>query len=164
MGGSGGGFGSDDFRTIEERIKQSLAAAQGDGVRHVFISFDHDDLDKVTLLRGQAKNDRLELEFDDHSLRKPFDSADAEYIRAGIRERIARSSVTVVFLSDASATSKWVNWEIEESLRRGKGVVGVYQDTHPKSLPPAFKANRCKAVPWKLDQLQSAIEEASTKR
>ena len=147
------------------RLSKGLAEAKDDISRHVFISFDHADLDEVNLLRGQAKNDKLDLHFDDHSVKEPYDSANADYIKRNIREKIDNCSVTVVYLSDKTASSKWVNWEIEESLKRGKGVIGVYKgDTPPSETPLAFQQNGCKAVKWEHVTLAKAIENASTKR
>jgi hypothetical protein len=166
MGGSsGGGLSSSDIKRLEEQVKQKLNEAKGDTSRHVFISFDHEDLDEVNLLRGQAKNDKADLQFDDHSVKEPFDSANADYIKRQIRDKIDRCSVTVVYLSEKTASSKWVNWEIEESIERGKGVIGVYNgDKAPTNVPPAFQQNGCKSVKWEHTALMKAIEDASTKR
>lgn len=164
-GGSGGGLLSSDIKSLEEKVKQRLAEAKGDVSRHVFISFDHEDLNEVNLMRGQAKNDNVDLQFDDHSVKEPYDSINADYIKRNIREKIDRCSVTVVYLTDKTASSKWVNWEIEESLKRGKGVIGVYKgDTSPTMMPPAFQQNGCKAVKWEHAAMMKAIEEASTRR
>lgn len=166
MGGSTGGstFASDK-KKMEEIVKQRLAKAKDDVSRHVFISFDHEDLNEVNLLRGQAKNDATNLQFDDHSVKEPYDSTNADYIKRNIREKIDRCSVTMVYLSEKSASSKWVNWEIEESFKRGKGVIGVYQgDAPPAKTPPAFTQNACKTVKWEHAALIKAIEEASTRR
>jgi hypothetical protein len=166
MGGSGGGgIPPSDLKRLEEKAKDTLKSASAETSRHVFISFAHEDLDEVNLLRGQAKNEKTDLTFDDFSVKEAFDSANAEYIKRQIRERIDRCSVTVVYLSRHSASSKWVNWEIEESFRRGKSVIGVYQGNNaPKHLPPAFRATRCKAVKWEHAALMKAIEDASSKR
>ncbi len=166
MGGSTGGrLDSSDIKRLEEKAKQKLSEAKDDASRHVFISFDHDDLDDVNLLRGQAKNDKVDLQFDDHSVKEPFDSTNADYIKRQIREKIDRCSVMVVYLSEKTASSKWVNWEIEESIKRGKGVIGVYKgDKAPASVPPAFQQNGCKSVKWEHAALMKAIEDASTKR
>jgi len=164
-GGSGGGLFGSDIKSLEEKVKQRLAEAQADVSRHVFISFAHEDMGEVNLLRGQAKNDKLDLQFDDHSVKEPYDSTNADYIKRNIREKIDRCSVTVVYLTDKTASSKWVNWEIEESLKRGKGVIGVYKgDTPPAKAPPAFQQNSCKIVKWEHAALMAAIEEASTRR
>jgi hypothetical protein len=166
MGGSTGGrLDSSDIKRLEEQAKQKLSEARGDISRHVFISFDHEDMDEVNLLRGQAKNDKVDLQFDDHSVKDPFDSANTDYIKRQIREKIDRCSVTLVYLSEKTASSKWVNWEIEESIKRGKGVVGVYTgDKAPTSVPTAFQQNGCKSVKWEHAALMKAIENASTKR
>jgi hypothetical protein len=164
-GGRGGGISSDDLRRLEDRAKQRLRDAGSDVSRHVFISFAHEDLDEVNLLRGQAKNEGTDLEFSDYSVKEPFDSANADYIRRQIRERIDQTSVSIVYLTPNSAKSPWVNWEIEESLRRGKGVVGVYKgESPPRDLPPAFVENKCKSVQWTHEGLARAIEEASANR
>lgn len=164
-GGSGGGLFGSDIKSLEERVKQRLTEAKSEVSRHVFISFDHEDLNEVNLLRGQAKNDKIDLQFDDHSVKAPYDSNNADYIKRQIREKIDRCSVTVVYLTEKSATSQWVNWEIEESLKRGKGVIGVYKgDAPPKTMPIAFDQNSCKSIKWTHEGLMKAIEDASTKR
>lgn len=166
MGGSsGGGLLGPDIRKLEEKIKQRLAEAKAEIKRHVFISFSHEDLDEVNLLRGQAKNDKVDLQFDDHSVKEPYNSTAADYIKRNIREKIDRCSVTVVYLTEKSASSEWVNWEIEESIKRGKGVIGIYKgDAPPADLPPAFRQNGCSAVRWEHTGLMKAIEDASTNR
>lgn len=166
MGGSsGGGLFSSDIRSLEDKVKQRLAEAKRDVSRHVFISFDHEDLDEVNLLRGQAKNDKMDLQFDDHSVKEPYDSTNADYIKRNIREKIDRCSVTLVYLTDKTASSKWVNWEIEESLKRGKSVIGVYKgEAPPVKTPLAFQQNKCKAVKWEHAAMTKAIEDASTNR
>ncbi len=166
MGGSvGGGLLGSDIKSLEDKVKQRLAEAKGEVSRHVFISFDHEDLNDVNLLRGQAKNDKVDLQFDDHSVKEPYDSNNADYIKRNIREKIDRCSVTVVYLSDKSATSKWVNWEIEESLKRGKGVIGVYKgETPPTKTPPAFQQNGCKSVKWEHEAIMKAIKDVNAKR
>src|SRR5262245_37657980 len=110
MGGSGGGgIPSSDLKRLEERAKEALQKSARETSRHVFISFAYEDLDEVNLLRGQAKNENADLAFDDHSVKEAFDSANADYIKRQIREKIDRCSVTVVYLSKNSASSKWVN-------------------------------------------------------
>ena len=106
MGGSyGGGLSNLDIQSLSEKVRQKLADAKSDVSRHVFISFDHEDLNEVNLLRGQAKNDKVDLQFDDHSVKEPFDSTNADYIKRQIREKIDRCSVAVVYLSDKTVES-----------------------------------------------------------
>ena len=164
-GGGGGGISFSTLQSLEETAKQKLKETTGDVSRHVFISFANEDMAEVNLLRGQAKNEKNDLQFDDFSVKEAFNSENADYIKRQIREKIDRVSVTVVYLSDHSAQSEWVSWEIEESIRRGKGVVGVYKgDTPPVNLPKAFTENGCASVKWTHDELMQAIEKASQKR
>ena len=165
MGGGGGYFSSDDHKDLERLAKREIKKASESIKRNVFISFNSDDLDEVNLLRGQAKNDNTDLEFSDRSLKEPFNSENADYIKRGIREKIDQASVAVVYLSKNSNKSKWVNWEIEESMRKGKGVIGVYKgDNPPPTLPKIFSDNNLKAVKWTHENLNNAIEEASQNR
>jgi hypothetical protein len=153
----GGGGGSNDrgIPADEERIAKKEAEARAElerarGVRrNLFISFAHEDLDEVNLFRGQAKNERSDIEFVDRSVREPFDSNRADYIRQRISERIRQSSMTVVYLSDSSANSSWVNWEIERSIELGRKVVAFHKgDTPPRDLPRAVEAYKIKIVKW----------------
>jgi hypothetical protein len=164
-GGSGGSIPSGDIRKLETKAKEKLLEATGGISRHVFLSFAYEDVDDVNLLRGQAKNEKTELQFDDFSVKEAFNSKNADYIKRQIREKIDRCSVTLVYLSERSSKSEWVNWEIEESIRRGKGVRGVYKgETAPKILPRSFISNGCKLIKWSHEELKKAIDEASQKR
>jgi len=151
MGGGGGGSSSiGNIQSLVDKAKQELRKSEQQGEkRNVFISFAYEDINQVNLLRGQAKNENSPLEFNDWSVSEPFESERAAYIRQKIAERIEKSSLTVVFLSDATAKSKWVGWEIEKSIEMGKHVLGVYpQDSKPTSLPEPIAKNGIKCVPW----------------
>lgn len=105
--------------------------------RHVFLSFVEEDLELVRLFRGQAKNEKSDVEFSDHSVQEPFDSTNAEYIRRRIRELLTRVSVTVVLIGETTYTSSWVDWEIRTTASLGGGLVGMrlhslYKDAVPK--------------------------------
>ncbi len=150
MGGGGGNYRSiGDIQSLVDRAKQEMQESEQSGRRNVFISFAYEDLKEVNLLRGQAKNENLPLEFNDWSVSEPIDSERAPYIKQKISERIAQSSVTVVFLSEQTAKSNWVQWEIEESIKQGKQVIGVYpKGSEPRILPAAFKTHGLKHVVW----------------
>lgn len=147
MGGSstGGWSRLGDVRSLEQKAK----AALNEGKRNVFISFATEDMAEVNLLRGQAKNDNNDIEFNDHSVREPYDSEQAEYIKRKIAERINRSSITVVFLSKDTAQSKWVKWEVEKSLELGKKVVAVHSGSQLNGTEPKWISdNGIKTVAW----------------
>ena len=124
MGGGGGGGWSSlgDIRSLEAKAREAL----GEGKRNVFISFAMEDERDVNLLRATAKNENSDIEFNDHSVKEPYDSERADYIRQKISERIDRCSVTVVHLTLSALQSRWVRWEVEKSLALGKTVIAAH--------------------------------------
>jgi hypothetical protein len=166
MGGRGGlRLPIRTLADLEQKAKTILREGALSERSNVFISFASEDLNDVNLLRGQALNAESELVFNDWSLREPFDSERAEYIRRGIRERIRQSSVTVVYVSEMTHGSKWVDWEIRESVALGKGVVAVHKgDTCPRTLLPALVEIGVRPIPWTHPGLMDAIRNARRER
>ena len=163
--GKDSGLNNEQRSWFERFAKKDIEKGNGGKIRNVFISFDSDDLDEVNLLRGQAKNESSNIEFNDYSLKAPFNSKNADYIKRGIRERIRQSSVTVVYLTDKTAGSKWVNWEIRESIAMGKGVLAMHKgNTPPKRLPKAITENKIKVYSWKQQLISDAIQNEAENR
>jgi len=129
--------------------------------KKIFISFKHEDKQLVDSFRAQAKNENSELDFIDMSLKVPFNSENAEYIRKGIRARIEQCSVTVVMVTDKTHESDWVNWEIRESIKLNKSVVIIDKTDGKGPLPKAVKENRdkIKIVPWKHRDIMDALDK-----
>ncbi len=165
MGGGGGySFSPVDKKELEKKAKEHLRNA-GESKRNVFISFSSDDMDEVNLLRGQAKNEGVDLEFSDHSVKKAYNSEQDEYIKRQIRGKIEKASVTMVYLSPNSMKSDWVKWEIEQSKKMGKGVIAVFKgDKLPANIPSYIKDNVSSIVQWKHASIMKAIEDASRNR
>jgi len=165
MGGSGGGIPIDDDKLdeLEDLARRTIRERIPPKKRNIFISFAYEDSNEVNLLRAQAKNENNELEFNDYSVKEAFDSQNAEYIRRRIRERIRQSSVTVVYISNDTVKSKWVDWEIRESARLGKGIVAVHKgDSPPQRLPLALKEMGISPTSWSpTTEFTKAIDKAS---
>ena len=107
--------------------------------RRIFISFDHADTEQVNGFLG-LRNVLDNLEFYNHKLDRRIQSNDSNYVTRIIREEYLRpASVTVVLIGNNTAASPWVRWEIEESLRQGKGILGIrLKDSHgaiPAGIP-----------------------------
>jgi len=167
MGGGGGGRGpsKEDLSRLEELARRTLREGAEPSKCNVFISFVSEDINDINLLRGQAKNESSDIEFNDWSLREPFDSKRAEYIKRGIKDRIERSSVTLVYVSEHTADSKWVDWEIRESVRMGKGVIAIHKgEQPPQKVPNALKELKIPIIPWTQKGMAAAIEKASKKQ
>jgi|SRR5712692_6403630 len=93
--------------------------------RRIFISFDHDDQQQVNGFLG-LREFVDNFEFYNHKLDRRIQSNNGEYIGRVIREEyIHPASVTVVLIGNRTAFSDWVKWEIQESIRQGKGLLGI---------------------------------------
>lgn len=148
MGGSSGGGYSrlGDVKGLEQKAKEALKG----GRKNVFLSFSVKDIDEVNLVRAHAKNENSDIEFNDRSVREPYNSERAEYIRSRLKERINQASTTVVYVSENTARSDWVKWEVETSLSLGKRVIAMYKGDHPPKSPPGWMNDqRITAVAWK---------------
>src|SRR4030066_274658 len=99
--------------------------------RRIFISFDHDDTEQVNGFLG-LRNIVDNLEFYNHKLDHRINSSDEVYVKRVIRdEYIAPASVTVVLIGNNTYRSQWIKWEIAESTRQGKGLLGIHlKDTN----------------------------------
>lgn len=166
MGGGGGySFNPDDLDRLEKKAKEKLTEGDSPSKRNVFISFVNEDIAEVNLLRGQAKNETSDLEFSDYSVKEPFDSKNAEYIKRNIKEKIEKTSITLVYVTKETAASKWVRWEVEQSLKMGKGVLAVYKgEKLPSNIPQYIKDNNIKLVKWSHKELTNAIEKTVKER
>ncbi|MBI2857231.1 MAG: TIR domain-containing protein [Chloroflexi bacterium] len=130
--------------------------------RRIFISFDHDDTDQVNGFLG-LRNIVDGVEFYNHKLDHRVNSRDVEYVRRVIREEyISPASVTVVLIGNQTAQSPWVKWEIQESLRQGKGILGIRL---PGAFGPAPDGIPSNAVGgWDPEKFPSWIEWAFQQR
>jgi DNA-directed RNA polymerase subunit L len=132
--------------------------------RNVFLSFVEEDLNLVNLFRGQAKNENNDLEFSDYSVKEPFDSENADYIRQEIRNLIKKVSVTLCLIGETTYKSRWVDWEIKTSAELGKGLVGVRLYSSSKDIvPQSLIDNKAEIVDWNIKEIVQAIERAAKK-
>jgi hypothetical protein len=106
--------------------------------RKVFFSFQY----KADIMRAaQVRNSWVVTGLRES---KPFVDAaewetvmrkDDETIKRWIRDQMDGTSVTVVLVGASTYDSKWVKFEIEESYKKGKGIVAVriHNVRHPQT-------------------------------
>jgi len=153
-------------------------------VRHrVFISYHHDDQDevedfietfdherKVFITRGLGVGMEQDI----------IDSNDTEYVMRRIRELYLKedSTVTIVLIGKCTWARRYVDWEIQASLRHGEtitpnGLLGIklpsynksgYPDRLNKNLKQNDQQEDCYArvidYPARKDTLANWIEDA----
>jgi hypothetical protein len=126
--------------------------------RRIFISFDHDDTEQVNGFLG-LRQIIDGFDFFNHKLDRRINSPDGQYIARVIREDYIRpASVTVVLIGNRTAESSWVRWEIEESLRQGKGILGIGLKGSNGPIPAGVPENAVGG--WDPEKFASWIEWA----
>lgn len=95
--------------------------------RSVFFSFDYDDVFKVNQVRNsgvfvgvQKAGFRDKAEYE--KVKKNGELA----IRNWILKQLRGCSVTCVLVGQNTCNSKWVNFEIKESISQKMGLLGIY--------------------------------------
>ncbi len=126
--------------------------------RRIFISFDHDDTEEVNGFLG-LRNVLDNVEFYNHKLDRRIQSNDSAYVTRVIRDEYIRpASVTVVLIGNKTASSPWVRWEIEESLRQGKGILGIRLKNSQGAVPEGIPSDH--VGEWDPEKFPSWIEWA----
>lgn len=130
--------------------------------KHAFLSFVEEDLTLVHLFRGQAKNKKSDLTFDDYSVKKPFDSTDAEYIKSQIRPKIRAASIFMCLIGTSTYSSRWVDWETGFAAGEGKRLLGVrlHSGSKNEKTPTALSDNKAKILNWDIDAIVAWINSA----
>lgn len=96
-----------------------------------FISVHHENdqgwYDRFCTLFGSAYQ-----VFTDTSLERKLDSTNAEYLTRSIRENnITNSSITVVLCGIETWKRRWIDWEIDMTLRKEHALLGIVLPTQP---------------------------------
>jgi hypothetical protein len=95
--------------------------------RSVFFSFHYQrDIVRVNQIRNLPQIiDRAAAGFTDSSLWEEAKSKSDESVKKLIDEGLHGTSVTVVCIGSQTAGRKFINYEIQKSIDRGNGILGV---------------------------------------
>lgn len=132
--------------------------------RRVFISAQHKDQMRAKGFHLMSYNENLDVEFRGRHLLDRVDSEDQGYIRGLVREQMRGTSVTVCLIGGKTADSHWVDWEIEVSIERGNGLLGIRLDPQA-DIPHALTERGVEILDWNkpddVHQFGEAIERAA---
>jgi hypothetical protein len=93
--------------------------------RRVFLSYHHAADQRYYDAFSATFHDAYEL-ISDTSLERRIDSDDVNYVLRRIRESyITGSSCTIVLVGAETWRRKYVDWEIDATLQKGHGLIGV---------------------------------------
>lgn len=94
--------------------------------RKVFFSFKYQDVSRSMVVRNswvtkgkEAAGFIDKAEFEE--VKKKGDTA----IKNWIDKQLEGTSVTVVLVGEKTCSSRWVKYEIEQSIKRGNGLLGI---------------------------------------
>ena len=97
--------------------------------RKVFVSFQHRGDRAYYDLFTQIFHDYYQVVYD-NSLERQIDSDNVDYVMRAIRENfITGSSCTIVLVGQNTWGRKFVDWEIDATLQKWHGLVGIQLPT-----------------------------------
>lgn len=142
------------FRSTMDEIKQVTLEER---TRNIFISFAIEDERLVNLLRSQSKDPDFDMVFRDYSVKEPFD----EKWKMHVRQRISQTSGTITAIGRETAKSNSVDWEIKETYRQGKKVLGVrlYRDRNDP-VPPALRLHNAPIINWDTEEIKRFLKDS----
>lgn len=98
--------------------------------RKVFFSF-HYEQDSVRA--GQVRNSNViqnsnitTSDFIDKAKWEEVKQSGEQAIKNWIAKQLTGTSVTVVLIGSKTSERKWIKYEIDESLKKGNGLLGIY--------------------------------------
>jgi hypothetical protein len=101
------------------------------------LSFDYDnDAHYKNMLLAWDKNSEFDFELYNGSLKEAINSQNATYIKTKIRPLINKASRLLCIVGKESASSDWINWEIQTAVDAKKKLIGVKIEKANKSSDP----------------------------
>ena len=141
--------------------------------RRVFFSFHYKHVWKVNQIRSMTNIiSTAAAGFQDASLWEEAKKKGDKDIKKLIDDGLYNTSVTVVCITYGAISRKYINYEIDQSIKRGNGLVAIRihhlkdqngQTGEPGAIPSQIKANGFKAYKYlNKEALARIIEEAFT--
>lgn len=92
-----------------------------------FFSFNYEeDIWRASNVRNSGALNQEDVEFIDASLWEEAEAQGDDAIKKLIDGALSKATVTAVLIGANTASRKWVKYEIDESIRLGKGLFGVH--------------------------------------
>lgn len=128
--------------------------------RRIFISCSYEDQMKAKGFNLLRWNKNVELDCVGRHLLDPVDSTNEQYISSKIKEQLNGTSVTVVLIGKDTANSGWVAKEVQWSLEKGNGVLGIRLEPDV-AVPQALVECGAEVIGWDAHAFQDAIERCA---
>ncbi len=124
---------------------------------NVFVSHYHEDEENIKkmkdLLGGDFSIRNYSVTSDKYN-----NAQDKDYIKSLLRPLISQASICICLIGPNTHDSEWVNWEVEQALKQGKRIIGVYLwGAKDSDIPPALEDAADAIVGWNHDTILDAI-------
>lgn len=129
--------------------------------KNVFISHRGKDDEHIGNLKDLLSKKGYHLRNSSIDSTKPNNATNEEYIKNILRPRIEWAGTLICLIGKDTASSEYVNWEIEKAAKEGKNIVGVYlhgEKDNDLELPEALKTHADSIVGWNTDKIIEAVE------
>lgn len=94
--------------------------------RHVFFSFKYDDVQRAMIVRNSnVISGAVKSGFIDKADFEAVERAGDNAVKRWIDSQLNGTSVTVVLVGANTGKSKWVRYEIDQSIARGNGILTI---------------------------------------
>ncbi len=132
-------------------------------IRNVFISHRHEDDDGLKNLKVLLGRHGMSCRDYSITADNPNNAHNEDYIKREILSpRIRQAGCLLVYVSEKTRHSEWVNWEIEHAHRLGKRIVGVWErGDRDCELPSALERHADAVVGWNGESIIDAINGTS---
>lgn len=139
--------------------------------RKVFFSFKYEDVSRAMVVRNSwVTKDKESAGFIDKAEFEEVKKKGDQAIKNWIDSQLKGTSVTVVLVGEKTCDSKWVKYEIEKSIEKGNGLIGI--DISKIKDLQGNTSERCEQIPkgykfylWNKDKgyenMGDWIEEAA---
>ena len=127
--------------------------------KNVFISHIHEDDDGLTKLKDLVAKHGLPMRDSSITSDKPNRAKNEDYIKQEIlNPRIKWAGTLVVYISQDTWESEWVNWEIERAHELEKRIVGIWEyGAKDCKIPEALEKYGDAMVGWNGESIIDAI-------
>lgn len=129
-------------------------------MNNIFISHIHEDDEGLGKLKDLLKNNGRTVRDFSISSDNPNNAHSEDYIKNEILgPRIKLSGVLLVYISEDTKDSEYVDWEIEYAHKNNKPIVGVWAYGEKGcELPEAFEKYADALVEWRGNKIIDAID------
>ena len=133
-------------------------------MKKVFLSFAHEDTQRVEKLISLLSSPDYELDFYKGSLNLDFDAEGAETVRRAIGEKITKCNIAVCLIGENTHKSKWVDCQLQKSRNKGNKIIAMaLKGTQSAVLPGVVKKEFLTFYPWDPQKLKTLITDDARK-